>query len=353
MRADHSPGVSPRLDLPDAVRGVIRSFSTDPRPEARVVMQQVLASTDPGAVVDDAELVDAVLAWIAVADAEDPHVSRWADYAAEASRRLHGDEHRQTRRARLACHAVRTGILPKHDNGDQQAPYAISGRITDTSGEAGQDSKRVTDQLIACVALHLRGVCDDVVDELSRTLTTVKDRHDGSSSDLAALIVVLAATLTACRRDQDAYRLLDEHAQILASAGSQSRDLFAECALTLTDLLAAPHQRVCTHHRPADEPAPDRHTLSGLNQVGGRRRCSLTRPGCRCTSCALMEEKDCASRCLSTARVGGPAAETTWAAARRAGCALVYWPGAAEEISTGGGRRRTRASGMVRRPVRP
>ena len=44
MSADHSPGMSPRPDLPDAVRGVIRSFSTDRRPEVRVVMQQVLAS---------------------------------------------------------------------------------------------------------------------------------------------------------------------------------------------------------------------------------------------------------------------------------------------------------------------
>ena len=109
-RDTHQGGPRPVV-LPDIVRAGVRHGRTRLAGETPAALQMVLARIDPRRVVDDAELVAAVLRWTAAADADDPHVARWVDYAAEASQRLHGDEHRLARRAHLARLAVRAGIL--------------------------------------------------------------------------------------------------------------------------------------------------------------------------------------------------------------------------------------------------
>ncbi|GAA3348852.1 hypothetical protein GCM10020358_68850 [Amorphoplanes nipponensis] len=217
-----------------------------------------LAGRDPATTPDDERLINITLRWIAYTCHRGPMLSRWAQYAAEASGRLHPSGHHQRQRAVLADAAVRTGLLPLFGSA-HRAASAIASRITDL-GDSPADASSMLDHLHAYLALHNQGLCPLAHQGLRHTPVPA-ERDDGPRPALLTTVIVAVAMAGACARDDLAGFMLDAHTAQLELPGSAGRALFATLALALTDQLYEPHRSVCTQ---TGRRAPDRHRFSAL-----------------------------------------------------------------------------------------
>lgn len=251
--------VSPPAIIPEPVRALVYATRSYQVPEATDDLRRFIDGLDPGTAPVSAELVDAVLCWIVTAPPDDPRLPDWADYAQVASTRLHGGDHSQIRRAALAHAAVGVGLLTaRAADGDvfYQVEEVIK-CVVDTSEASGDEIP--TGRLTAYLTLHAYGRCDTAIAEVTRTLRTWP-RDPVCPAASLTIMVVLTAMLTACGRVRDARHFLDAFAGDLGPPGSRLRDLFAVCAITVTDVITAPHAPVCTR----DQPTYDRHAWSAM-----------------------------------------------------------------------------------------
>lgn len=256
--------------LTDTIKAVLAcplvAHACEAKDDLDTVIQGLTPDTAP-----DALLVDLVLIWAAVS-AGDPQHATWTAWAVAASLHLHGPGHPQVRRAQLGVAAIRTGILGPgrlgHDSPATTATRvarAVAALLVDTRYEPHDGHSFLGDHLTAYRGLHARGACDTAITELGRTLRAFQVRCPTDSPGLSAIVLVLIAMLTACGHDTAADRVLRQHPGILAAPGSLSRDLLAECALTVLDEFNAEHPPVCTsrhrHNDPPPTPVPSRWSL--------------------------------------------------------------------------------------------
>ncbi len=98
-------------------------------------------------------------------------------------------------------------------------------------------------------AMHQQGHCGEAIRSASRALTAWTRRRPVPLRNRGvALIVGVAAMMSACLRDTDARTVLADNAMHLPAPGTADRHAFAVHALQIMDITAQPHPRVCLAH---------------------------------------------------------------------------------------------------------
>ncbi|GAA2471334.1 hypothetical protein [Winogradskya humida] len=249
-------GLSPTDTQPTTPEVAATSPNSDVE---RAVLPPGLAGRDPGTTPADEHTIDTVLSWITDAKDHHPALTGWAQYAVTAARRLHGDDHPQTRRATLADAAVQARILPLTPDSPLTLGWAVTNRLRNRRF-ALADSDDLANHLEVYLALHERGHCDLAITELHRTVSTPLQIYPSTAATTFTAVIIAVAAATACGHNDLAARILDTHAATLHPCGSLGRDVFAGYALTVIDRIRDHHQTYCTRRRATR--TYDRHRVS-------------------------------------------------------------------------------------------
>lgn len=246
--------------IPEPVRSMVRAITMPyDVPEATDDLRMFVDGLDPHTTPDAEDLVDVILVWIATAEPSDPRLPAWTDYARDATRRLHRDDHYRARRAALAHTAFRAGILAAREpDGTRHLQLQHVIQCIAHTGEPTGGHDTPLSHLSTYLMLHAHGHCDQAIAEVTRLLRTCKESL--SPETQPSIVIVLISMLTACGRAHDAARILEALAGIVGPSGSRLRDLIALCAITITDIITAAHAPVCISGRPVS----DRHRWSAM-----------------------------------------------------------------------------------------